>query len=103
MHRKVLQCRVDSSAVFVISLKPLDISRSGESGQIRVFAVGLMPSSPPRVAEDIDVRRPEGKPLIDAGSAESAVAVVFGSRFFRNRFADAENGRGSNVAAIPIA
>ena len=43
------------------------------AGQERVFAVGFLAAAPARVAEDVDVRRPEGQAEMFA-----AVAVVLG-------------------------
>ena len=37
--------------------------------EVRIFAVGLLAAAPARIAEDVDVRRPEGQALIAAALA----------------------------------
>ena len=50
----------------ILSLKTSDISTSEFTGQIRILSVCLMTSAPSRIAEDIDIRSPEGQSLIDS-------------------------------------
>ena len=49
-------------STWVIALHPDDVGNTHPSGQERVLAVGLMPATPARVAEDVDVRSPEIEP-----------------------------------------
>ena len=43
----------------IVALHPRNERDAHPARQERVFPVGLLPASPPRIAKDIDVRRPE--------------------------------------------
>ena len=46
------------------------------AGQERIFAIGLLAAAPARIAEDVDVGRPEIQPLGDAMSLARAARHV---------------------------
>src|ERR1700754_3129017 len=45
-------------------LDALDEAYRHASGQVGVFAVGLLTASPARIAKDVHVRRPDGQPFV---------------------------------------
>src|SRR5205085_6863875 len=63
-------------------------------GEVRVLAVGLLAAAPARVAEDVDVRRPEGEALVARALAPPRELVVLGPRLVADRGRDvAHEGR----------
>ena len=72
MHRKMLgtgqQLAIRANTkVFAVIAHTLQTSHHSQSHlgcQIRVFAIGLLPTSPTWITEDIDIRRPERQTLI---------------------------------------
>ena len=65
------------------ALQTANDSQSHHSRKVRVFAVGFLPTSPTRVAEDIDVRCPNGKPLILTRASRLFVKRVLGTPLVR--------------------
>ena len=87
MHRKMLRaCR--GLKVFAISLKPPDKSDPQRSSQVGILTVGFLPSPPSGIAEDVDIRRPEGKALVDIPVAECTVSIVFRASLCRDHITD---------------
>ncbi len=72
----------------VVALQALDERDAHAGGQVWVFAVGFLAATPARVAEDVDVGRPEGEPLVDAALALAQGLVVLGARFVGDRRGD---------------
>ncbi len=67
------------------ALKSLDHSLAHQAVHIWILAISLLTSSPTRVAEDIDIRRPEGEALVLSYSAVFAGYGVFSTRFVAHR------------------
>ena len=94
MHRKMLGAgrRFQVFLLFVLrragSLQALHIGHAKAGGQIRVLSVGLMPSSPSGVPENIHVRRPEGQSLVNVPVAVPGGFVVLGASLRRHRVSD---------------
>ena len=61
------------------------------AGEVRIFAVGLHAAAPARVAEEVDVGRPEGEALIDVALAAADEFVVLGAGFIGDGGGDAED------------
>ena len=76
MDRKMLRAG-SSFHIRSVPLKAFYKSGSQFSGKIRIFAVGLMTPSPSGITENIDVRRPEGQPLINISVVMLHIFVVF--------------------------
>jgi hypothetical protein len=76
VDREVLRGRNRLVVARVVTLEPADERHSQAAGQVRVFAVRLLPAAPARVAEDVDVRRPEREPLVPAALALPHELVV---------------------------
>lgn len=70
VHSIVLRARRDLQ-IFPVTLQALDVRHAELRREVRVFAVRLLPSAPARVAEQVDIRRPEREALINI-----AVAVL---------------------------
>ena len=69
--------RRDSAIIFrIIALHAGHKGNTHLPRQERVFAVGLLAATPARIAEDIDIRRPEIEPL------EKQVCAFFAHRLF---------------------
>ena len=60
------------------ALKPPHIGLPQPGGQIGVLSVGLVSPAPAGVPEDVDVRRPEGQPVIDVPISQGGQGVVLG-------------------------
>ena len=76
MHGKMLRTRRRLQE-FPFALKPFYVRYGAYGRKIRVLAERLLTSAPAPVAEDIDVRRPEGQTLVYAAVAETYGFVVF--------------------------
>ena len=64
MNRKML-CRGNNFQVFrIISLKTFYKGDTYSASQVWIFTIGLLPSSPPGIPENIDIGGPECKSLI---------------------------------------
>ena len=79
VHGKVLGAGRRLEVLFVVALQALDKAHAQARGEIGVLAVGLVAAAPARVAEDVDVRRPEGQPLVDVAVALAHALVVLGA------------------------
>ena len=73
VDREMFRARHRQHVIRVVALQSLDERHAKRAAQERVFAVGFLAAAPARVAEDVDVRRPERQPAEPFG-----VAVVFG-------------------------
>src|SRR5436305_13434524 len=83
----MLRCRNRAVEGWVIALDAPDELRRENSGEERIFAVGLLTASPTRIAEDVDVRRPEGQAEVAARVPLPLRLIVFGTRFGRYHLA----------------
>src|SRR5438309_4320544 len=72
---------------WVIALDAPDELRRENSGEERIFAVGLLPASPTRISEDVDVRRPESQAEVAPRIPLALRLVVLGTRFGRDHLA----------------
>ncbi len=63
--------------------------RTQLTGEIGVLAEGFLAAAPAGIAEDIDVRRPEGEALVLAAATGREGGVVLGARFVGDRIGDA--------------
>ena len=61
VHVKVLHRGDRLQVTRIIPLEPRDEGDPEAAGQERILAVGLLAPAPARIAEDVDVRRPEGQ------------------------------------------
>ena len=67
-----------------ISLQSFYKSHPKATGKVRIFPVSLMSTSPPRIPEDIHIRRPECESFVDIPVIFCRISIVFGSSFHRN-------------------
>ena len=75
-------------------MQTFDKGHAHFSGQIGIFAVGFMTTSPAGVPKDIDVGGPGGEPLIDLCPAKFLVFIVLGPHFIGNRHSHLVHQRG---------
>ena len=68
------------------------VCRAQLAGQVGVFAVGFLTPPPARVAEDVDVGRPEGKHLVNTPFATPNVLLVHCPRLIRRDGGHREHG-----------
>jgi len=73
----------------VVTLKAGDETGTKTSGEERIFAVGFLAASPTRIAEDVDVRRPEGQTVVASGIVVEDGVVVFAAGFGGDYVSDA--------------
>ena len=63
MYRKML-CTGNCKVVFwVVALEAAYKFYSKRAGEKRIFTVRLLPPSPPRISENVDIRRPDSQAL----------------------------------------
>ena len=79
VDREVLGGGARAVVARVVALQALHEGHSQPPRQVRVLAVGLLPPPPARVAEDVDVGRPEGEPLVASALALARELVVLGT------------------------
>ncbi len=65
VYGKVLGGRDDAVVVRIVALHAGDEGNAHPRGQERVFAISLLAAAPTRIAEDVDVGRPEVQPFKD--------------------------------------
>src|SRR5580698_2258553 len=78
-------CAIVSRVIALQSAHKLLAQMGGEE---RVFAIGLLASSPARIAEDVDVWRPDGQAEVDAVNAVADGLVILRARLGRYDVAD---------------
>ena len=61
-----------------VALQALDEADAQTAGQIGILAVGFMAAAPAGIAENVDIRAPDGQSLIDIPVLMGALAVVLG-------------------------
>src|SRR5690606_34256520 len=64
MNRVVLRGRIDFAILRIVALQTLDEFDAHQRGEKRILAVRLLTAAPARIAENVDVRRPERESLI---------------------------------------
>ncbi len=84
VNRKVLGCGNNFEITGIISLQALHKSDSHPGSQVRIFAVGLLPPAPARVAENIDVWRPKGQPFVNPPLVMPEKFMMLGAGFIRD-------------------
>ncbi len=89
VHREVLTGGDGAQMLEVVALHSADEGDAEAAGEERVFAVGFLAAAPARIAEDVDVGRPEGESIEDAVIAFALGLVVFGAGFRGNDVAHA--------------
>src|SRR5437588_10611660 len=80
----MLRRRDGSIVVRIIALYAGDKSYRQASAQKGIFAVSLLPATPTRIAEDVDVWRPEVETLKDVRMTGAFVLRVFDPAFNAN-------------------
>ena len=103
VYGEVLAGGHGAEVIQVRALHAADEGAAHAAGQERILAVGLLAAAPAWVAEDVDVRRPEGQPEEDAVIAFALRLVVFRAGFLADGVTHRVDRRGSQVAAMPMA
>ena len=67
--------------VFAVALQATDEGHTQPGGQVRVFAVGFLSTSPARVTEDVDIGTPEGESLVNAPIFVSGLLIILSTAF----------------------
>jgi hypothetical protein len=78
----------------IIPLHPFDEFNAEAGSQVCVLAKRFLTAPPTRVAEDVDVRRPEGESGIQARVAAALRILILGPRLVGNRAGDLADQRG---------
>ena len=89
MHGKVLAAGRHLQVHGVVALHALHVGRSHGAREERVFTVGFHAASPSRVAEDVDVRAPEGQSCVASVVSVAARHDILRAAFGGNGIADA--------------
>src|SRR5947209_17588333 len=89
MHGVVFWCGDRLEVLGIVSLQTANERDAEPASQVGIFAVGFLTSSPPRIAKDVDVWRPEGQTEVPRVVAVGYRVVVLGARFGRNDVAHA--------------
>ncbi len=88
VHGEVLRRGDHLVELRVGALQAADEVHAQRRGQVRVFAVGLLPAPPARIAKDVDVWRPEGQAKVDLVDVMAQSLVVLGASLGRDDIAD---------------
>ena len=72
----------------VVALQAFDERHAHARRQERILAVGLMAAAPARIAEDVDVGRPHGQPLVDGVIAHLIGGMMLDARFLSDNPGD---------------
>ena len=89
VHGVVLGGGDHLEVVRIVALHALDEGHGHAAGEERIFAVGLLAAAPARIAEDVDVGRPEGEAAIAAVIVVADGLVVLGARLGGDGVGDA--------------
>jgi hypothetical protein len=73
----------------IVALKAAHERHAQAASEIWIFAVGLLPPTPARIAKDIDVWRPERQAEVSRSIVVSDGVVVLGARLSRNHVGNA--------------
>jgi len=74
--------------MWVVALEPGDERYTETAGEKGIFAVSFLAASPARIAEDVDVGRPEGETVIAASVVVGHGVIVFAARFSGDNVGD---------------
>ena len=84
VNSKVLCTSSNLKVILVMSLKTFNIANTHTSCKIRIFTKSLLTSSPSWITENIYIRRPECKSLINICIIVLLLHIIFCSSFCRN-------------------
>src|SRR5690349_21005224 len=65
----------------IIALKTFNKFNSYTCGEIRILAIGLLTTTPPRITKDVDIGRPERKPVKPVSIPTTLGVIIFGTSF----------------------
>ena len=94
MDRHMLDGRDDLGMLQVRALQAAHEGDADAAGEERVLTIGLLAPAPARIAEDVDVGRPDGQPLVQAAIGVERLAVELRARLDRDDIADLLDQRG---------
>ena len=77
----------------IFSLKTPNEFCAHPGSQIGILSIGLMGSAPAGIADDIDIGRPVGQPLIDPALPLAFVDLMNDPSFFGNDLSDLSDKR----------
>src|ERR1035437_3606617 len=81
VHAGNSSMEVEAQVIEVVALHAGNKRHAHLAGEEWVFAVGFLAASPARIAEDVDVGRPEGQPIKDSVVALSLCLVILRAGF----------------------
>ena len=81
VHGEVLRCGDSEVVLGVIALQARDVRHAHAAGKEWVLAVRLLPAAPSRIAEDVEVGRPEVEAAHDTGVSFALVLHVLDTAF----------------------
>src|SRR5690349_1826926 len=82
VYGEVLRSRNGLEVVRVVALQAGDEGHAETRREKGILAISLLASTPPRVAEDIDVGRPNGEaPVPVRGTVGAPGSVILGAKF----------------------
>ena len=84
VNRKVLGACRSLQILLIVALDALNKAYAHAGSQIRILAKGFMTASPARVAENIDIGRPERKSLVNVRVVLLLLVIVLGASFCGN-------------------
>src|ERR1035441_2793479 len=81
MHCKVLRRSDGEEILRIVALQALHEFHTHATGEIWIFAISLLSTSPARIAKDVDVWRPDGESEENAVNIVTHCLVVLSARF----------------------
>ncbi len=91
VHREMLRGGDHLVVLRIVSLQPFDESHGQPPGERRIFAVGFLAASPPGIAKNVDVGRPEGEAVVLRVVILAERLVILRARFGRDRVGDSKH------------
>ncbi|MNV13338.1 hypothetical protein D3C71_1039740 [compost metagenome] len=85
VYGQVLGSGVQLAVDGIVTLQTVHEGNTHASGEVRILAVGFLTAAPARVAEDVDVGRPESQPLIARMRTLTDELVMLGARLVADR------------------
>ncbi len=91
VDREVLRGGVDLAILRIVTLQALHEGDAHSRSEPGIFAVGFLSATPARIAEDIDVGRPERQALIALAQTATLELMMLGARLIADGGRDLEH------------
>src|SRR5712691_12228911 len=91
VNGKVFRCGDSLQVIRVVAWQSGNESHADAAGEVGIFAISFLATSPARITKNIDVGRPKGKSEIASGVSVLDGIVVLGAGFGGDHVGDTMN------------